>query len=64
MLPMIESKLPDFTPEFNGFAADLKKAAEAKVPPPAAPPPAEAAAPPAGDSPAAEAAAPPAAPAK
>jgi hypothetical protein len=38
MLPMIEPKLPDFTVDFNGFAADLKKAAEAKVPPPAAAP--------------------------
>ncbi len=38
MLPMIEGSLPDFTPEFNGFAADLKKAAE-KVAPPASPSP-------------------------
>jgi len=42
MLPMIEGSLPDFTPEFNGFAADLKKAAEKVAPPPAEPPPADA----------------------
>jgi uncharacterized protein YndB with AHSA1/START domain len=58
MLPMIESKLPDFSPEFNGFAADLKKAAEAKVPPPAAPPPTAEAAAPEAPAPAPEAAAP------
>ena len=28
-LPMIEKKLPDFTPSFNDFAADLKRKAEA-----------------------------------
>ena len=33
MLPMIEGSLPDFTVEFNGFAADLKKAAEKVAPP-------------------------------
>ncbi|MBL8957738.1 MAG: SRPBCC domain-containing protein [Myxococcaceae bacterium] len=33
MLPMIEGSLPDFTPEFNGFAADLKKVAEKIAPP-------------------------------
>jgi uncharacterized protein YndB with AHSA1/START domain len=43
MLPMIEGSLPDFSPEFNGFAADLKKAAEAKAPPPAPAPAADAA---------------------
>lgn len=45
MLPMIEGSLPDFTPEFNGFAAALKKTAE-KVAPPMGdtpPPPAPAA---------------------
>jgi hypothetical protein len=31
---MIERSLPDFTPDFNGFAADLKKAAEKASPPP------------------------------
>lgn len=41
MLPMIEGSLPDFTPEFNGFAHDLKVAAE-KVAPPPSPPPGEA----------------------
>ena len=45
MLPMIEGSLPDFTAEFNGFAADLKKAAEKVAPPSDAPPPA-----PAGDA--------------
>jgi uncharacterized protein YndB with AHSA1/START domain len=38
MLPMIEGSLPDFTGDFNGFVADLKKAAEAKAPPPTAAP--------------------------
>ncbi|MBK7857058.1 MAG: SRPBCC domain-containing protein [Archangiaceae bacterium] len=33
MLPMIEGSLPDFTPEFNGFARDLKVAAEKVAPP-------------------------------
>lgn len=40
MLPMIEGSLPDFTTDFNGFTADLKKAAEKVAPPmdaPAAP---------------------------
>jgi uncharacterized protein YndB with AHSA1/START domain len=32
MLGMIEGSLPDFTPEFNGFAADLKKKAEELTP--------------------------------
>jgi uncharacterized protein YndB with AHSA1/START domain len=41
-LPMIEGSLPDFTPEFNGFAADLKKAAEKVAPPAEAPAPAPA----------------------
>lgn len=35
MLPMIEGSLPDFSPDFNGFAADLKKAAEKAAPAPA-----------------------------
>jgi uncharacterized protein YndB with AHSA1/START domain len=43
-LPMIEGSLPDFTPEFNGFAADLKTAAEKVAPPMDAPPAAPAAA--------------------
>lgn len=42
MLPMIEGSLPDFTPEFNGFAADLKKAAERVAPPMGDAPPAPA----------------------
>ena len=33
MLPMLEGSLPDFTAEFNGFAADLKKVAEKIAPP-------------------------------
>jgi uncharacterized protein YndB with AHSA1/START domain len=37
MLGMIEGSLPDFSHSFEGFAADLKKTAEAKVPPPAQP---------------------------
>jgi hypothetical protein len=49
MLPMIEGSLPDFTADFNGFASDLKTAAEKVAPPmgdaPAAPPDEEAAAP-------------------
>ena len=40
MLPMIEGSLPDFTPEFNGFAADLKKTAEKVAPPMGDSPPA------------------------
>jgi uncharacterized protein YndB with AHSA1/START domain len=31
MLGMIEGSLPDFTKSFNGFAADLKKTAEARA---------------------------------
>jgi uncharacterized protein YndB with AHSA1/START domain len=42
MLGMIEGSLPDFTPEFDGFAADLKKKAEAMAAPPPAAPPADA----------------------
>jgi len=30
MMGMIEGKLPDFRPSFNAFAADLKRAAEAR----------------------------------
>lgn len=33
MLGMIESKLPDFTPDFEAFAADLKKEAERRSAP-------------------------------
>jgi uncharacterized protein YndB with AHSA1/START domain len=51
MLSMIEPKLPDFTHSFEVFAADLKKASEAKAPPPP-PPPAAAPEPDAGAAPA------------
>jgi uncharacterized protein YndB with AHSA1/START domain len=40
LLPLIEGRLPDFTPEFNAFAHDLKVAAEKVAPPVDAPPPA------------------------
>ena len=51
-LPMIEGSLPDFTPAFNAFAADLKAAAEKVAPPmePAAPPAGEAVPVPEGDA--------------
>lgn len=38
MLGMIEASLPDFTATFETYASDLKKAAEAAVPPAAEPP--------------------------
>lgn len=38
MLPMIEGSLPDFTADFQTFAADLKKVAEKVAPPMDAPP--------------------------
>ena len=41
-LGMIEGSLPNFTQSFETFAADLKKQAEAKAPPPEADEPAEA----------------------
>jgi uncharacterized protein YndB with AHSA1/START domain len=38
MLSMIEGSLPDFTPSFETYVADLKRASEAAVPAPVAPP--------------------------